>query len=821
MRGFLDYWRLLRRREQHADSLDDPILQALQAGGAPLDIKERPTEDKPDRVAFKLNDKGQDRIGVDSDSAARILSVHGLKPDLAQARPVSKEQERINARLEELEAWFKEHPGKAPVIPPGDFGIRNEPEELRDFYHWWVNLKYHGLVDSEENKPFVEILEREGVRISRRVKRIQKIFLNDTPWIRVPLGERAKAAIIALHRARAAGPGGEAADSPGAGEDLVGDAMEIDEGTADTRGGESPGDAFAPGIEEGYADESWTGAPQAAHIPAAGTSDGRAGDRDAAGQPPAVAWPGQAQWLGPGSGLAVPEFRTASQIEATPGLAGSGATLDQARMQEMAETFMARQPGLSTTGWSTDHLIRLWRQTDEVFQQDRAQTFAAILGLATDSGEITRQMAAHNLSEERVTGELRRQSERQHRQWPVTAAEAPLLWTIATTSGGQQITAVQLAAELRNRRTTPTAAVASAAGAPGEPHTQEGGQHGVLPEDQGLDTQSLQLSIHQRAEAFLNRREDLRSAGWTTEYLVGLWQETNRLYLQALEQYFGQLPDLNDPLTWHIIRGQGLWQVDDQEATLLWTIAATGTQPTPQSLANTLRTHRTTPATGPTPTVPPTIVLRAETQNHDTDILNHWLLNRRLRQLPEGSPEHHRIHKALRTLPTSPTTRPSLPQSFLDEPRPTAGAHHATPPTPAAPTPAPAPAPAPAPLPEPPAATPTETATKTHPLPWESTPALERLLSPADATDETTLDHTVKHHRTELADHIAESIADRLRRAGIDGHVREIHLDITTFPGNDADLWLTHVLPQLPKILGHSVHIALTPERDLHLCPPE
>uniref|UniRef100_UPI002F90A8B0 hypothetical protein n=1 Tax=Streptomyces anthocyanicus TaxID=68174 RepID=UPI002F90A8B0 len=52
LRGFLGYWRHLRKRGQYADSLDDPILQALQAGGAPLDIQERPTEDKPDRVAF-------------------------------------------------------------------------------------------------------------------------------------------------------------------------------------------------------------------------------------------------------------------------------------------------------------------------------------------------------------------------------------------------------------------------------------------------------------------------------------------------------------------------------------------------------------------------------------------------------------------------------------------------------------------------------------------------------------------------------------------------------------------------------------------------
>ncbi|MGW0302812.1 hypothetical protein ACWDYK_39925, partial [Streptomyces anthocyanicus] len=203
LNAFYSFWPNLRRQERYADSLDDPMLKALQAGGAPLSIQEKPTESRPDRVGYKLNDEKAVRIRIDSDSVARILSVHGLKPSLGL---VPAEGQMTGVRLEELEAWFKEHPGKTPVIPSRKSGARNRPEELWGFYDWWENIKYHtGLSNLARNKPFVEMFDREGVPLVRRVKEgIEKIFVDDTPQMRVSLGDGARAAIIALYRARGA-----------------------------------------------------------------------------------------------------------------------------------------------------------------------------------------------------------------------------------------------------------------------------------------------------------------------------------------------------------------------------------------------------------------------------------------------------------------------------------------------------------------------------------------------------------------------------------------------------------------------------------------
>nr|WTC14111.1 hypothetical protein OHA15_40530 [Streptomyces anthocyanicus] len=1019
LKNFLAFWPRLRREEQYADSLYDPILKALQAGGTPLNIKEKPTNSKPGGVTYRLNDEKEDRIRIDSDSVARILSVHGMRP--AQARPGTKTQKKIGARLEELEAWFKEHPGKTPVLPPGKQGVRNAPEELREFYHWWASLSHNGITDTGVNRPFVEMFDREGVRLSRRVRGgIQKIFVDDTPQMRVPLGEGARAAISALHQARRdAGPGGEVADSPGAGEDLAADAMEADEGPVGAHGGETP-PAYA----------AYAGGVGGVEVPE------------------------------PAEPLAGPGF------EDVPGPAQMGAGFGPAQL-DPARVYLDGRAGLSAAGWTAEHLVRLRRQTDEVYRQDRERTYAALYQEAARSGAIDRRVdPARGLSREVVLSALGRQNEQQHRLWPVTDAEAPLLWTIATTSGGHRITAVQLAAELRNRRTTPTVADAPVADAPGGGWGGEGGftqgedgstpvgggliddmsvddmiedmdgdgpwpgvvpaavadgpvgaedpyagvwpdpaawevpatgevpagmrndavleaaipelaaigaardeaarlerarayledkpdlvaagltpdtlvrlrqqtdhlfeqereqayqqllqeatrtgaiaqqmrqghsadqivqtlrrqaeqplrlwpvtdteadglwsdaaltfrlgqeisvpdlandlrnrrtappappappatpaptvpqdnaAHPAPPEPETLTAHHLHAEVFQRAETFLSQREDLRTAQWTTPYLVKLWEQTNSYYLQALEQHFlGHLPDPYDPLNWQTIQEQGLWQIDENEAVLLWTIAAThadnGTQPTPHHLATTLRTHRTNPTPAPTPTNPPTTILRAHTQNHHTNTLNQQLLHQKLSQLPENDPTRNRITKILKTHPPTTTpTHPPLPPSFLDAPRPTPQPH---------PTRKPNPAPAPNP-PTPPDPTPTEIATKNHPLPWQHTPALQQLLNPPDTIpandttpDPATLVELVRRHRTELTHHLAESITTRLDQTGTHNPTQDIYLDITTFPGNNTDMWLSHVLPQLPTLLNRSIFIPLAPDRDLHLCPP-
>ncbi|WP_405192747.1 hypothetical protein [Streptomyces anthocyanicus] len=879
LKSFVAYWEDLLGKGRYADSQNAPEIREAEAGGLRLTIEASPVEEKPDRVHYTLAGDTE-RAHVDSSVAQNILDVHGLR--LTSAEDWDEETPRTRMLLAELAIWFRKHPGRAPATPRI---VNEPVELQKFYYWWanlasagmMDSVKNAHIKWSLEDEKIPLLNTHNIIRLDRA--KVQRERMDEETKAAIialhrggagggPGVGEAGSSGVREHRTLTAGAGGgegpvSADGVPGTrlsagADDAFDDAfngvlngefdrvfngeygvfdgvLEAPGSVAGASGGGWGGEGgFTQGedgstpvgggliddmsvddvsvddmIEDMDGDGPWPGV-----VPAV-VADGPVGPVGAE-DPYAGVWPDPAAWEVPATGEVPAGMRNDAVLEAAiPELAAIGAARDEAARVERARTYLEDKPDLVAAGLTPDTLVRLRQQTDHLFEQEREQAYQQLLQEATRTGAIAQQMRQGH-SADQIVRTLRRQAEQPLRLWPVTDTEADDLWSDAalTFRLGQEISVPDLANDLRNRRTAPPAT-------PAPTVPQDNAAHPAPPEPETLTAHHLHAEVFQRAETFLSQREDLRTAQWTTPYLVKLWEQTNSYYLQALEQHFlGHLPDPYDPLNWQTIQEQGLWQVDENEAVLLWTIAAThathGTQPTPHHLATTLRTHRTNPTPGPTPTNPPTTILRAQTQNHHTNTLNQQLLHQKLSQLPENDPARNRITKVLKTHP--PTTTPAhhpLPPSFLDAPRPTPQPH---------PTRKPNPAPNP---PTPPDPTPTEIATKTHPLPWQHTPALQQLLNPPDTTpandttpDPATLEELVRRHRTELTHHLAESITTRLDQAGTHNPTQDIYLDITTFPGNNTDMWLSHVLPQLPTLLNRSIFIPLAPDRDLHLCPP-